>query len=82
MHRFGQRVYIEILEHLVIVLTTGNRWLWLYNYFLSVARLYDNCQRGLLVYGDNRTIIINYVFINWEVRIWQNMHIEIKIEKI
>ena len=34
------------------------------------------------MYGDNRTIIINYVFINWEVRIWQNMHIEIKIEKI
>ena len=34
------------------------------------------------MYGDNRTIVIKYVFINWEVRIWLNMHIEIKIEKI
>ena len=25
MHRFGQKVYIVILEHLTIVLTTGNR---------------------------------------------------------
>ena len=34
------------------------------------------------MYGDNRNIVIKYVFINWEVRIWLNMHIEIKIEKI
>lgn len=34
------------------------------------------------MYEENRTIVIKYVFINWEVRIWQNMRTEIKIEKI
>ena len=64
MHWFGKRGCIEILEHLAIVLTLeiggcGCRTV----FFLS--RLYDNCQRGFFVFGDNRTIVIKYVFINW-----------------